>query len=102
MPDIGGKCWPITALQCADWLDKKYARHHEEEDKAGAAWLRYYAGNAPPSAAGEFVPVGYRFRDKNHAAEQAVLLSAINRLKLHHGDRTFDELVHATYASKKA
>ncbi len=41
----------------------------------------------------------YRFtNDRNR--EHALLLSALNRLRLHHGDADFRERVHATFASK--
>jgi hypothetical protein len=38
--NICGDDGPITAEECALWLDRKYRRHHEAEDRAAAMWLR--------------------------------------------------------------
>jgi hypothetical protein len=43
----------------------------------------------------------YRFDHRNRHHEMQVLLSALNRLHLHHGSVAFDDLVHATYPSKR-
>lgn len=39
-PAICGDDGPITPERCALWLDAKYSRHHELEDRAAAMWLR--------------------------------------------------------------
>lgn len=39
-PAICGDDGPITPDQCALWLDAKYRRHGELEDRAAAMWLR--------------------------------------------------------------
>jgi hypothetical protein len=39
-PHICGEDGPITPEQCALWLDAKYRRHGELEDRAAAMWLR--------------------------------------------------------------
>lgn len=39
-PSICGEDGPITPEQCALWLDAKYRRHDEMEDRAAAMWLR--------------------------------------------------------------
>lgn len=39
-PAICGEDGPITPDQCALWLDAKYRRHGELEDRAAAMWLR--------------------------------------------------------------
>jgi hypothetical protein len=39
-PTICGDDGPITPEQCALWLDAKYRRHEELEDRAAAMWLR--------------------------------------------------------------
>jgi hypothetical protein len=42
----------------------------------------------------------FRFSERNARAAAAMLLSALNRLRLHHGERELQALMHATYASK--
>ena len=39
-PSICGEDGPITPEECARWLETKYARHGELEDRAAAQWLR--------------------------------------------------------------
>lgn len=39
-PDCIGEDGPMTPEQCAQWLDAKYARHGELEDKASAQMIR--------------------------------------------------------------
>lgn len=39
-PSICGDDGPITPEECALWLDAKYRRHAELEDRAAAMWLR--------------------------------------------------------------
>lgn len=39
-PSICGEDGPISAEDCALWLDAKYRRHGELEDRAAAMWLR--------------------------------------------------------------
>jgi hypothetical protein len=63
-PDTEGRNEPQTAEQLADWLDSKYRRHGEIEDKNAATMLRHYA-KAPPAAAvgqAERKPDGYAYR----------------------------------------
>ena len=43
--DIDGE--PYTAERLAAWLDAKYARHGEDEDRQAAAWIRRAALSAP-------------------------------------------------------
>jgi hypothetical protein len=45
--------------------------------------------------------MAYCHGERNLTAETCVLWSALNRLRLHHGDGEFHERVHATYAAKK-
>lgn len=44
----------------------------------------------------------FTFAERNRQHEMHMLLSALNRLQLHHGGVEFDQLVHATYESKRA
>lgn len=53
-PNICGDDGPITPEQCAQWLDAKYLRHGELEDRAAAMWLRklsFHVGRATPETA---------------------------------------------------
>jgi hypothetical protein len=45
-PNICGDDGPISPEDCALWLDKKYSRHGELEDRAAAMWLRKLACRA--------------------------------------------------------
>jgi len=47
-PNICGEDGPITAEQCALWLDAKYRRHGELEDRAAAMWLRKLSARSVP------------------------------------------------------
>jgi hypothetical protein len=38
--DICGDDGPISPEECAQWLDAKFKRHGEAEDRAAAQWLR--------------------------------------------------------------
>ena len=44
----------------------------------------------------------WQFQKFNHTAERTLLLSALVRLQLHHGQREMHDLVHESYASKQA
>lgn len=46
-PAICGDDGPITPEQCALWLDAKYRRHGELEDRAAAMWLRKLSTRLP-------------------------------------------------------
>lgn len=43
----------------------------------------------------------YRFDERHRQHEMRILLSALNRLRLRHGDVAFDEHVHTVYDSKR-
>lgn len=47
-PNICGDDGPITAEECALWLDAKYRRHGELEDRAAAMWLRKLSVQSVP------------------------------------------------------
>ena len=40
LPPCTGEDGPMSAEDCAGWLDRKYARHHELEDQASAHMIR--------------------------------------------------------------
>jgi len=42
-PQFIGENGPMTSGDCARWLEAKYARHHELEDKASAELIRWQA-----------------------------------------------------------
>lgn len=52
-----------------------------------------------PKGCGSHDP--YRFKVRNRHRESQVLLSALNRINMHHGTVEFDRLVHATYPSNR-
>lgn len=47
-PNICGENGPMTPEQCALWLDAKYRRHGEPEDRAAAMWLRKLSAEHSP------------------------------------------------------